>query len=122
MCAGLFRIFIDMRRKLTTTQGVAKFGPQETAGRIPGGAGIEPVRKISDHCGILVEYIGINTEIVVVDDHMGLASCGGKHGFNNPPNPFNILMASNDMAFEFDEELVLVGMTCEALLKRHAQQ
>jgi hypothetical protein len=53
---------------------------------------------------------------------MGLASCGGKHGFNNPPNPFNILMTSNDMTFEVDEELVLVGMICEALLKRHAQQ
>ena len=38
------------------------------------------------------------------------------------PNPFNILMASNDMAFEVDEELILVGMICEALLKRHAQQ
>src|SRR6516164_1861024 len=118
MRAGLFRIFVDMGCELTAAQGVAKLGTQETVGRIPSGARIEPVCKIPDHCRVLVNDVGIDAEIVVVDDHMDFSPGGRKHRFDNAPYSFDILWAANDVPFEVDEKLILFRMICKALFER----
>ena len=51
-----------------------------------------------------------------------LRPSGAKHGFDDAANPFDVLLIANDVAFEIDEEPVLLGVIGEALLERHAQQ
>src|SRR5215510_13208979 len=74
--AGLVCAFIDMGRQCPLAQRVAELGAQKAVGRIAGGTGVKPVGKIAHHCRVIVKNIGVDAEIVVVDDHMDLAPCG----------------------------------------------
>ena len=108
MGARLVGTLVNMRRDRASTESVAQLGAQKATGRIAGRTSVKPIGEIAHHRRVLVDDVGENIEIVVVDDDVDFSPQRRKHAFNDAAYLFDVPVVSNHVTFKIDEELVLL--------------
>ena len=112
----LFCTFVDMRGQRPLLQGVAQLGAKKTARGVAGDAQVKAIHEAAHHGRVFVDDVGVDFEVVVINDGVDLSTQRSQPVFDDPANLVHVLAVVNTMPFEIGEEPVLTRVVGESLL------